>query len=149
MHDTLLRKLLNTSQIVIPFRSAEKERIDFDDKTLSYFWRAHTFTVLLFLIGCLIYVGVIEDPLEHNTEYNSRRGLLAALFFWVALGMTIMPDGPFLRPHPALWRFAFAVSIVYQLLLIFILFQSPNTTRRRAAQSSRISCNDHINSFNI
>jgi hypothetical protein len=33
-------------------------------------------------IGCLIYVGVIEDPLEHNTEYNSRRGLLAALFFW-------------------------------------------------------------------
>ena len=129
MHDTLLRKLLNTSQIVIPFRSAEKERIDFDDKTLSYFWRAHTFTVLLFLIGCLIYVGVIEDPLEHNTEYNSRRGLLAALFFWVALGMTIMPDGPFLRPHPALWRFAFAVSIVYQLLLNFILFQSPKDAR--------------------
>jgi len=47
----------------------------------------------------------------------------------VALGMTIMPDGPFLRPHPALWRFAFAVSIIYELLLIFVLFQSPNDAR--------------------
>ena len=96
---------------------------------MSFFWRAHTFTVLLFLIGCLIYIGVIENPVEHNTEYNSRRGLLAAMFFWVALGMTIMPDGPFLRPHPAIWRCAFAVSIVYELLLIFVLFQSPNDAR--------------------
>lgn len=57
-------------------------------------------------------------------------GLLAALFFWVALGMTIMPDGPFLRPHPALWRFAFAVSIAYELVLIFILFQSHRDARQ-------------------
>ena len=49
--------------------------------------------------------------------------------FRVALGMTIMPDGPFLRPHPALWRFAFAVSIIYELILIFVLFQSPNDAR--------------------
>ena len=32
-------------------------------------------------------------------------------------------SGPFLRPHPAIWRAAFAVSIVYELLLIYILFQ--------------------------
>ena len=60
--------------------------------------------------------------------------------------MTIMPDGPFLRPHPAIWRLkiilrifylitllnnrvtcvfrlAFAVSIFYELLLIYILHQ--------------------------
>ena len=67
-------------------RAEEKERIDSDDESMSFFWRAHNFMVLIFLIGCLIYVGVIEDPEEHNTEYNSRRGLLAALFFWVALG---------------------------------------------------------------
>ena len=28
-----------------------------------------------------------------------------------------------------MWRFAFAVSIVYELLLIFVLFQSPNDAR--------------------
>lgn len=44
--------------------------------------------------------------------------------------MTIMPDGPFLRPHPAIWRLAFAASIVYELCLIFILFQKPNDARK-------------------
>ena len=69
----------------------------------SFFWRAHTVTVLLVLICCLVYKGLIETPVEDST-YNGRRGFLAALFFWVTLGMTMMPDGPFLRPHPALWR---------------------------------------------
>ena len=82
-----------------------------DPNDLSFFMKAHTVTVLIFLICCLVYVGVIEDPIEDNTSYNSRRGLTAALFFWVAAGMTIMPDGPFIRPHPAFWRFCFAVSI--------------------------------------
>jgi phosphatidylserine synthase 2 len=70
-----------------------------------------------------------QIPRKKYFTRNHPPGLLAALFFWVALGMTIMPDGPFLRPHPALWRFAFAVSIVYELLLIFVLFQSPNDAR--------------------
>ena len=100
-----------------------KERVDYDDPSyVSFFWKAHTASVLIFLFGCLIYIGVIEEP-PTDPEYNSRRGLFAALFFWVVAGITIMPDGPFLRPHPAIWRAAFAVSIVYELLLIYLLFQ--------------------------
>ena len=41
-----------------------------------------------------------------------------------------MPDGPFLRPHPALWRFCFAFAIFYQLVLIYILFQTPSDARK-------------------
>jgi phosphatidylserine synthase 2 len=109
---------------------AEIERDDDQQEgTISYFWKAHTITVLLFLICCLVYVGVIETPSD-DSDYNSRRGLLAAVFFWVFAGMTIMPDGPFLRPHPAIWRCAFAASIVYELMLIFMLFQSPNDARQ-------------------
>lgn len=100
----------------------EKERVDYDDPHISFFWKAHTATVLIFLVLCLTYVGVIENPTD-DSEFNSKRGIYAALFFWVFAGMTIMPDGPFLRPHPLIWRAAFAVSIVYQLILIFILFQ--------------------------
>ena len=55
---------------------------------------------------------------------------MAAMFFWVTLGMTIMPDGPFLRPHPALWRSAFAIAVFYELLLIYILFQTPGDARK-------------------
>ena len=103
--------------------SEEKERVDYDDPHISFFWKAHSVSVLIFLICCLIYVGVIEDPNYDDPEFNQRRGIVAALFFWVFAGMTIMPDGPFLRPHPLIWRAAFAVSIVYELLLIYILFQ--------------------------
>ena len=89
----------------------EKFKDSNDPNEISFFMKAHTVTVLIFLICCLVYVGVIEEPVENNTAYNSRRGLTAALFFWVAAGMTIMPDGPFLRPHPSFWRLCFAVSI--------------------------------------
>jgi len=40
-----------------------------------------------------------------------------------------MPDGPFLRPHPLIWRAAFAFSIVYELFLIYTLFQAPGEAR--------------------
>ena len=101
----------------------------FDDETMSFFWRTHTITVLICFLCCLVYVGLIEDT-SNDSDYNAKRALLACLFFWVTLGMTIMPDGPFLRPHPAIWRLAFAVSIVYELILIFILFQTPHDARQ-------------------
>merc|ERR1719464_1679575 len=107
----------------------EKEPKVVDTGAPSFFWRAHTVTVLLVLICVLVYKGLIETPVEDAT-YNGRRGFLAALFFWVTLGMTIMPDGPFLRPHPALWRFCFAVAIFYELALIYILFQNPEDARK-------------------
>ena len=107
----------------------EKEPNVSDLSSPNFFWRAHTVTVLLVLICCLIYKGLIETPVEDST-YNGRRGFIAALFFWVTLGMTIMPDGPFLRPHPALWRFCFAVAIFYELVLIYILFQTPVDARK-------------------
>jgi len=107
----------------------EKEENVVDVSAPNFFWRAHTVTVLLVLICCLVYKGLIETPVE-DSKYNGKRGFLAALFFWVTLGMTIMPDGPFLRPHPAVWRFCFAVAIFYQLSLIYILFQTPVDARK-------------------
>jgi len=106
----------------------EKEKHVEDTNNPSYFWRAHTVTVLLLLISCLIYTALIQVP-EEDAVYNGKRGFVAALFFWITLGMTIMPDGPFLRPHPAIWRFAFAASIFYELLLIYILHQTPTDAR--------------------
>jgi hypothetical protein len=42
---------------------------------------------------------------------------------FILLVVTVTPNGPFRRPHPALWRFTFSLSIVYELVLIFVLFQ--------------------------
>ena len=48
----------------------EKERIDYDDPHISFFWKAHTASVLIFLILGLGYVGLIEDPNTHDSEFN-------------------------------------------------------------------------------
>ncbi|XP_046390648.1 phosphatidylserine synthase 2-like isoform X2 [Ischnura elegans] len=100
-----------------------------DDGTQSFFWRAHTVTVLLIFIGCLIYVSMFE-PVKIDTEYNTKRGLVACILVFILLGVTVTPDGPFRRPHPAVWRFTFCCSIVYELGLTFVLFQSADDARK-------------------
>ncbi|XP_069692236.1 phosphatidylserine synthase 2-like [Periplaneta americana] len=94
-----------------------------DDGTVTYFWRAHTLTVLFVLVSVLIYVAVFE-PVRNDTSYNTKRGLVACVLAFILLGVTVTPDGVFKRPHPAVWRFTFCCSIVYELGLIFILFQT-------------------------
>jgi len=74
------------------------------------------------MIGVLIYVGLFES-IQEDSDYNTKRGMIACLCFFILLGVTVIPDGPFLRPHPAFWRLMFCLSIVYQLSLIFMLFQ--------------------------
>ncbi|XP_013777085.1 phosphatidylserine synthase 2-like [Limulus polyphemus] len=105
-----------------------KEKDVFDDGTLSFFWRAHTLTVLFLLSCTLVYVAILE-PVIDDTQFNAKRGLVACVIAFLLLGVTQIPDGPFLRPHPALWKFVFCVSILYELALIFILFQHPDDAR--------------------
>jgi len=100
----------------------------YDDETLSFFWRAHTLTVLLIMSCALIYVACFEEQ-SSSTEYNIKRAIIAVLITFVLIGMLHAPDGPFRRPHPAIWRAALCVSILYNLALVFILFQNVNDAR--------------------
>jgi phosphatidylserine synthase 2 len=36
-------------------------------------------------------------------------------------------DGPFIRPHPAFWRAVLGVNLLYELALVFLLFQDLGT----------------------
>ena len=51
------------------------------------------------------------------------RGVIAVVVIFLLIGIIHMPDGPFIRPHPVLWRLVLCVSILYILMLIYILFQ--------------------------
>lgn len=39
-------------------------------------------------------------------------------------------DGPFIRPHPAFWRIALGINLLYELSLVFLLFQDLGTARQ-------------------
>ncbi|OAF70820.1 hypothetical protein A3Q56_01429 [Intoshia linei] len=99
-----------------------------DDGTMTYFWRTHTVTVLLVLIVFLIYSVGFYIPSDDN-HINTKRGLLAAVLFYLLFGILFTPDGPFRRPHPILWRFVLCLGTVYQISLIFMLLQSPREAR--------------------
>ncbi|XP_008975954.2 phosphatidylserine synthase 2 isoform X1 [Pan paniscus] len=106
-------------------RSTESEV--YDDGTNTFFWRAHTLTVLFILTCTLGYVTLLEET-PQDTAYNTKRGIVASILVFLCFGVTQAKDGPFSRPHPAYWRFWLCVSVVYELFLIFILFQLPPLT---------------------
>jgi phosphatidylserine synthase 2 len=39
-------------------------------------------------------------------------------------------DGPFVRPHPAFWRIVLGLNLLYELALVYLLFQNLETARQ-------------------
>lgn len=101
----------------------------YDDGTNTFFWRAHTVTVLFILTCALVYVTLLEET-PQDTAYNTKRGIVASILVFLCFGVTQAKDGPFSRPHPAYWRFWLCVTVVYELFLIFILFQTVHDGRQ-------------------
>eukprot|EP00397_Hematodinium_sp_SG-2012_P022865 GEMP01023721.1.p1 GENE.GEMP01023721.1~~GEMP01023721.1.p1 ORF type:complete len:414 (+),score=31.09 GEMP01023721.1:293-1534(+) len=74
------------------------------------------------VIVILIYNAFCFDEGE-TVRTRILKALAGASISFVALGMLALPSGPFVRPHPCVWRFVLAVSILYWLMLVAILFQ--------------------------
>uniref|UniRef100_A0A672I033 Phosphatidylserine synthase n=1 Tax=Salarias fasciatus TaxID=181472 RepID=A0A672I033_SALFA len=89
----------------------------------------HTVTVLFILTCALVYVTLLEET-PQDTAYNTKRGIVASILVFLCFGVTQAKDGPFTRPHPAYWRFWLCVTVVYELFLIFILFQTVHDGRQ-------------------
>ncbi len=117
----------------------KKEQQVYDDGTNTFFWydcawdcptipmlfhhrQAHTISAGALICLGLIYVALFEQP-HNDTMFNIQRGVVAVVVVFILIGMIHMPNGPFVRPHPALWRLVLCVLILYVLLLIFMLFQ--------------------------
>ena len=89
--------------------------------TLDFFYKPRTLTLLAALTGCLMYVAFLRDD---STSGNIVAGLLGTSFLFLTVGLLIFPNGPFTRPHPAIWSLVFGLSFLYLLLIMFLLFQS-------------------------
>lgn len=57
-------------------------------------------------------------------------GFYAMLLVGIVLGALVLRDGPFLRPHPIVWRAVLAANIEYFLFLVYLLFQSATDARQ-------------------
>ncbi|KAI6234810.1 Phosphatidylserine synthase 1 [Aphelenchoides fujianensis] len=106
------------------FRDVNERRVH--DITLEALYRPHTITVLVLLAAALLYylfytAFYLDDAPTANNIYF---GLKASGGLFLVVSAMAFPNGPFIRPHPIIWRVVFGVSVLYALLLQFTLFQS-------------------------
>jgi hypothetical protein len=64
---------------------------------------------------------LLVEPLSFILIFGS--GLGTATVCLIFIGTLMFKDGPFVRPHPAFWRMVLAASVVYQIFLVFLLYQ--------------------------
>ncbi|EYB94753.1 hypothetical protein Y032_0167g108 [Ancylostoma ceylanicum] len=108
----------------------ELERIHFqmvnervvEDITLEVLYKPHTLTILACLCAFLCYKAFSGD--DRGTDENVYDGLMGTFALFLVVSALAFPNGPFIRPHPVLWRIIFGMSVVYLMILQFTLFQT-------------------------
>ncbi|RIB12286.1 phosphatidyl serine synthase-domain-containing protein [Gigaspora rosea] len=89
--------------------------------------RPRTLTVLTIMLVGLVYVAMFPEADDMKT--NIKFGTWAGTFSFLLFAMLQFRDGPFIRPHPAIWRVVLGLGVLYQMFLVFLLFQNKRDAR--------------------
>ncbi|KAI9220815.1 phosphatidyl serine synthase-domain-containing protein [Blastocladiella britannica] len=95
----------------------------------EFLYKPHTLTAL-----ALTLLGYVYFAFQDYGDRAPAVGVLAALGVFLMLGTLLFKDGPFIRPHPAFWRLVLACAVAYQLMLTWLLFQTPQRARALLVQ---------------
>ncbi|KIY68453.1 PSS-domain-containing protein [Cylindrobasidium torrendii FP15055 ss-10] len=107
---------------IVPFQ--EKH-----DTSVEFFYKPITLTALAVGLIILAYVAMTQDVLEEGRD-KRRVGVYAAIASFLAFSIIQFRDGPFIRPHPAFWRMLLGINLLYELSLVFLLFQDLDSARQ-------------------
>ncbi|KAI4898839.1 hypothetical protein NFI96_024188 [Prochilodus magdalenae] len=100
------------------FRMINEQQVE--DITIDFFYKPHTITLLTCTVLSLMYFAFTRD--DGNQDSNLRVGIIVLMSFFLVISVLAFPNGPFTRPHPAIWRIVFGLSVLYFLFLVFIIF---------------------------
>ena len=90
--------------------------------TLHFFYKPRSLTLLAVGTLIIIYFAFVNNP-DADQATSVLTGLLAITFVFLSVGLLVFPNGPFIRPHPAIWRLIFGLSVLYLFVMVFVLFQ--------------------------
>ncbi|KZT23395.1 phosphatidylserine synthase 2 [Neolentinus lepideus HHB14362 ss-1] len=99
------------------------------DTTVEFFYQPITLTALGVAMAILAYVATTQDVLEEGKD-KRRVGAYAAIAGFLLFSIIQFRDGPFIRPHPAFWRMVLGINLLYELALVFLLFQDLGSARK-------------------
>eukprot|EP00834_Sanchytrium_tribonematis_P001435 NODE_35_length_36362_cov_0.944434.p11 type:complete len:336 gc:universal NODE_35_length_36362_cov_0.944434:27819-26812(-) len=94
--------------------------MDTEDVDIQFLYTPHSFSVLVMVLAALFYIAFFPFETVENVKY----GILSSATIFIVFGMVQFKNGPFLRPHPVLWRGVLGCAIIYLQILIFTLSQS-------------------------
>ncbi|KAJ3052825.1 hypothetical protein HK097_005587 [Rhizophlyctis rosea] len=97
------------------------------DPTVAFFYKPRTVFLLIGSLIGLVYLAFTTK--EDDPVFNTKVGLSVAAAVLMITGLLQFRDGPFIRPHPAFWRVILSLSVIYEMLLVFILFQQKGHMR--------------------
>ncbi|KAF8739513.1 hypothetical protein AX14_009294 [Amanita brunnescens Koide BX004] len=98
------------------------------DTSVEFFYKPLTLSALSVGLVILAYVAMTQDVLKEGSD-KRRIGVYAAIASFLLFSMIQFRDGPFIRPHPAFWRVVLGINLLYELALVFLLFQDIGTAR--------------------
>ena len=101
-----------------------------DDVHLEFFYKPHSVLLMVGLVSTLVYLAMNEPAAGEDTYHKVMNGLFACVAVFLVFSLVALPNGPFVRPHPAVWRCVLGVSILYWLVLVFVLFQTRSSVRQ-------------------
>lgn len=79
-------------------------------------------------LAALVHFSGTLDPSAAPVD-GARAGVLAVAAAFLAYSAAQGPAPPLVRPHPAAWRLAHGVMVLYLALIVFLLFQSVDGAR--------------------
>ena len=104
-----------------------------DDVSLHYLYQPHTILSFFVVLALLLYFAFHPSSSSSSPTASLVTNVKLALFvcslFLLLLGLFVFPSGPFIRPHPLLWRLSFGLGVVYELALLMLLFQTTADAR--------------------
>ncbi|KAK0243839.1 PSS-domain-containing protein [Armillaria nabsnona] len=98
------------------------------DTSVEFFYKPITLSALAVGLALLAYVATTQDVLKEGRD-KRRVGVYASILSFIMFSMIQFRDGPFIRPHPAFWRMVLGVNLLYELALVFLLFQDLDSAR--------------------
>uniref|UniRef100_A0A674A0K6 Phosphatidylserine synthase n=1 Tax=Salmo trutta TaxID=8032 RepID=A0A674A0K6_SALTR len=103
---------------MLHFRMINEQQVE--GISINFFYKPHTLTLLTFTVASLMYFVFSRD--DADVDNNFRVGFLLVVSFFLVISVLAFPNGPFTRPHPAIWRMVFGLSVLYFLFLVFLIF---------------------------
>lgn len=107
---------------------AEINNKEVDDIHLEFFYQPHTITTLLACIFALVFLAFSRDASDFRG--NVLTGVGGVFVFFMVVSILAFPNGPFVRPHPILWRMVFGCSVLYLVIIQFLIHQDHHTVRQ-------------------